>query len=286
MPTTVLLLVISVLLALAPGPARAWDAVGHRIVAAVADRLLTPEAGAEIRGLLASEGSGSLVEVSTWADEVLRRGSDTARWHVVAIPLSATAYDPARDCPGGACLVERIDHFRRVLADRKADARAKLEALKWLVHLVADLHQPMRCIDNGDTLGHEVKLRYFGRPSTLHQIWDSAILQRFGGRADRLEARLAESVTRDDARLWSEGTPAEWAVESHDLARKIAYGALPRGDFPEVGQSYQTAAAQVVEHQLLRAGIRLAGVLNTAFIRTGRPWWQIWSGPDQRSDAR
>jgi hypothetical protein len=267
---------LAVLAALLPGPARAWDAVGHRIVAAIAERLLTAEAIPEVRGLLVADGNASLVDVANWAEGIQRVNPETARWHVVPIPFAAAGYDPARDCPNGNCLVERIEAFRRLLADRKAEPRARVEALKWLVHLVADLHQPMRCIDNGDTLGHELKLRWFGRTTSLHAIWDTDILQRLG-RPDHLEARLAESVSRDDARLWSSGAPAEWAVECRDLARRAAYGTLPQARHPEIGQGYQSAAARVVEHQLLRAGIRLGGVINGAFLRTEKPWWQIWS---------
>lgn len=266
------------------GPAAAWDVVGHRIAAAVADRLLTPDALPVVRELLVAEGAATLADVSNWADTVRAARPETAGWHFVAIPFAATAYDPQRDCPGGNCLVARIDQLRLLLADRKAEPKLRGEALKWLVHLVADLHQPLRCIDNGDRAGSELKIRFFGRPTNLLRIWDSSILERLG-RPDRIEARLVETVTRDDARLWSDGSVADWAMETHDLARRVAYAPLPR-DNPDLGQNYFGPASEAVQHQLLRAGVRIAAVINVALRRDSKPWWQLWSGPEHKTDTR
>jgi hypothetical protein len=277
-------LMIVAALALAPGPAAAWDVVGHRIAAAIAERLLTPDALPQVRELLVADGAATLADVSNWADSVRPARPDTAGWHFVAIPLAATSYDPARDCPGGNCLVARIEQLRLLLADKKAEPKLKVEALKWLVHLIADLHQPLRCIDNGDRNGSEFKIRFFGRPTNLLRIWDSSILERLG-RPDRIEARLVEAVTRDDARLWSEGSAADWAMETHDLARRVAYEPLGR-DQIDVGQAYMTPAGEAVEHQLLRAGVRIAAVINIALRRDSKPWWQLWSGPEHKPESR
>jgi hypothetical protein len=261
---------------LAPAPALAWGAVGHRIVATIAERHLGPETVRQVRELLATDGAATLADVALWADTIQPAHPHTARWHGVRIPLAAAGYDAARDCPGGDCVVEQIEQFRRALADRKGDPRLRIEALKYLVNLVADLHQPMNCADHGDRNGADRRLRFFGRTTTLHAVWDSGAIERMGT-PDKLEARLAAAIAPADLGSWVAGTPAGWATEAHVIAQQIAYGPLPATNPPEVGQAYQAAAEPMIERQLVLAGVRLARLLNEALEPEARqPWWKVW----------
>jgi hypothetical protein len=260
---------------LAPAPARAWGEIGHRIVATIADRYLGPTATRQVRELLGQEGAATLADVATWADAVVRQQHNTLAWHSVLIPLEAAGYDAARDCPHDNCVVAQIDGFRRALADRKGDPRGRVEALKFLVHLVADVHQPMNCVDHRDGGGTAVRLRYFGRATTLHAVWDSGVIERLGA-PDKLEARLAAAIRPADLAAWSTGTPASWAAEAHAIAQHVAYGTLPEKPPLEIGQAYEAAAEPMVEQQLVLAGVRLAGVLNEALEPPARePWWRF-----------
>lgn len=107
----------------------------------------------QVRDLLAIDNETTLAQASTWADEIRPQRPETSRWHYVNIPINPPAgtppaYDARRDCPTGDCVVAKIGAFEAVLRDKAAPPRQRLEALKWLVHLVADINQPLHCADN------------------------------------------------------------------------------------------------------------------------------------------
>ena len=163
------------------GPAFAWGSEGHRIVAEIAEQYLEPTTARQVRDLLALENETTLAEVSTWADHIRGRRRDTARWHYVDIPIRPPAgtpagYDASRDCPRGDCVVAAIERFTDTLRDKSASPGDRLEALKFVVHFVADVHQPLHCADNGDCGGNDVRVSFLGQHMTLHAVWDSGIL--------------------------------------------------------------------------------------------------------------
>ena len=121
----------------------AWGSEGHRIIAEIAEQYLEPGPAREVRGLLAIENAMSLAEVSNWTDEIRGQRRDTAPWHFVDIPIGASAYDPARDCPRGNCVVGKIDQFIAELRDQSLPPGQRLEALKFVVHFIGDVHQDM-----------------------------------------------------------------------------------------------------------------------------------------------
>lgn len=241
-------------------PARFWGVEGHRVVAGIAADRLTPRAASEAARLL---HGASLPTISTWADEVRSQRPETGPWHYVNIPVIDSAYDAAKECPGGACILGALDRQLALLADRKQSDSVRSEALKWVVHLIGDLHQPLHVGDRGDRGGNDVKLTWFGRSSNLHSVWDSGILSAMGmddvALRRELEGRLAQ---RNDLATIERGTPLSWAMESHDAARDVAYRFLPPS--LDLGQDYLDAARPTVEERLLRAGVRLAAVLNQA----------------------
>src|SRR6202045_5485533 len=110
------------------GPALAWGSGGHRIAAEIAEQYLEPAAARQVRELLAIENATTLAQVSTWADEIRPQRRETAPWHFVDIPIhpspgTPAAYDPARDCPRGDCVVAAIERFAAVLRDKTAAPR-------------------------------------------------------------------------------------------------------------------------------------------------------------------
>ena len=143
-PTQLLTPVLALAIAVASsGPAKAWGPEGHAIVADIAEAHLTPAAATQVSNLLSLDGHHRLDEVASWADEIRPQRRDTASWHFVDIPLAAPNYDATRDCANGNCVVAKIVDFTVVLANPTADQHARLEALKWVVHFVGDIHQPM-----------------------------------------------------------------------------------------------------------------------------------------------
>ncbi len=164
-----------VLLLLIAGPVQPWGGKGHRVVAMIAGERLSPETRRGVRDLLGSE---SLVEVSTWADEIRRYRPQTDQWHYINVPMEARDPDILSFCPPGGCVVSKIDDFRSVLTNPHASPANRRDALKFLIHLVADLHQPLHVGDRNDRGGNRTQVVYFRTPANLHRVWDTEILQR------------------------------------------------------------------------------------------------------------
>jgi nuclease S1 len=248
-------------------PAAAWSPEVHRIVADVAEQYLEPEPARQVRALLALENATTLAEVSTWADAVRAERPDTMPWHFVGIPVhpprgTPAAYDPDRDCPAGACVVAAIDRSVALLADTAAAPGDRLEALKFVVGLVADIHQPLDCADDGEGRGEDVHLVFLGRPTNLHALWDHGILEAIGVGDERAYAlRLVQTLPPARLVQWRAGTPVAWANESYSLGRLI-YGSSHEARALAV--FYEEDFVPVLNGQLQKAGIRLAMLLNRA----------------------
>jgi len=259
----------SVALALAvvaPHPARAWGREGHAVIADIAQAHLTPAAYSAASLLLEDEGLTELSEVASWADDIRKSRPETAPWHYVDIPLNAPSYDASRDCAGGDCAVAKLEQFRAILADPSVPAPQRLEALKWVVHLVGDIHQPLHAEDNNDRGGNQVVVEGFDRPESLHAIWDTAMIEADNPDATNLAASLDARITPADIADWGQGTPEAWLNQAHSLAAP-AYALLGNpapGSTVTVSDSYVSTEQKIIEVQLERAGIRLADVLNEA----------------------
>jgi nuclease S1 len=239
--------------------ANAWGAAGHAIVAEIAQRRLTPEVLVSVKELLG--GEISLASISNWADTIQLIRPETRRWHFVNIPVGAERYDPGRDCPDGACVVAAIDHFRRVLAEKTRPHPERLEALKFLVHLVADAHQPLHTAEReSDQGGVLLLVSLFGEPTNLHAVWDFGLLDKrtydWGEHVRRLEETWPAGSLVPEG-----GSPADWAWQAHEAAIRSAY---PMPEDRRLDGAYLDAALPVVDLQLARAGARLARLLNEA----------------------
>jgi hypothetical protein len=140
----------------------------------MAESKLTPRALAAVRDLL---GPGvTLADISTWADEQ-RDVPGSGPWHYVNVPITESRYD-RKYCQSGGCVVSKIEDFKRVLQDRLAARAEKQEALKFLVHFLEDLHQPLHVGDTGSRGGNDIRVRFFDVGSNLHRVWDSQIMER------------------------------------------------------------------------------------------------------------
>jgi hypothetical protein len=267
---------------LVAGQAKAWGPEGHAIVAEIAEARLTDAARAQVVQLLNAEGHQHLDQVSSWADDYRETHRETAPWHFVDIPLSASGYDVSRDCAGGNCVVAQIQHFAAVLADKTAAPADRLMALKFVVHFVGDIHQPLHDEDNGDKGGNDIHLTYFGKSTNLHAVWDGGVIEQALGvklgphfapnlTATSQEATvLGGNVTATQAASWApsglasqlDSATVQWANDSHAVA-KTAYQDLPAAPRPHGwDQTYQGEIWPIIQGQLARAGVRLAELLN------------------------
>lgn len=254
---------------LVPAQCWAWGAEGHRIVAAIAADELTPAARTEVTELLGTgDAAAGMVAVSTWADEIRRQRPDTAPWHFVDIPAQSAGYDPRRDCRHDDCVVAQIERDARIVGDGQLAAPVRAEALRFLIHFVGDIHQPLHDADNGDYGGNRVQVFLGRRHTNLHAVWDVDVVRALGRDPEEVAARLEKEITPSEKRGWSVGNATQWANEAHQIARREIYGHITgRGgaDAPIVlTLQYARQESSIAAEQLEKAGVRLAATLNAA----------------------
>lgn len=258
---------------LIPAPALGWGKTGHRVVAAIADTQLSGLARAQIAQIL---GPGeSLADVANWPDEM--RSDPTPYWQKTTPPwhyvtLNGISYDHAP--PEGDALAA-LAGFSKTLRDPNASLADKQLALRFVIHLVGDLHQPLhvgKCCDRG---GNEVKVTWFGKATNLHSVWDSALVDEeqlsFSELADKLERHLSNQQRI----AWWDINPRDWISESAQIrdtlyppAAKATASKKAKKDRPVVpalSYSYVYKFTPVMEQRLSQAGVRLAAYLNAIY---------------------
>ena len=262
---------------LVAAPARAWGPEGHSIVAEIAQQRLTPEAAAAVAQLLHGR---SLASVASWADDVRDKRKETAQWHFVDIPIASTQYDPDTQCKatsGGDCVVKELDRLKTDLHCAASDT-ARLEALKFTVHFVGDIHQPLHTVADaagGNTIPVLVYLNGLActqacktpLASNFHAVWDSDLIHAtvfdWGAYVDRLEADTGWLKGQEAQTQGIDGgTPAEWAVETHGRAITV-WNLQPA--YHIIDDDYFNKVLPTMDRQLGVAGLRLARFLNEAY---------------------
>jgi hypothetical protein len=254
-----LILFLALWLTSAPSLGLAWGREAHAVIALIAEQYMTGEARARAGNLL----DGSAIDgVASWADDYRRDHPETGPWHYIDIPLADSTIDMARECPNGDCVIARTEQFLAVLRDPAADRASKAQALRFVVHFVGDLHQPLHDEDDGDKGGNMRHVIFDGRPDNLHWIWDTGLVEHINRNSDALAAELESRITAQDRVGWAKGSIEDWVLEGHRLAQTVAYGGLANEDPAPITPGYAQQADPVVELQSERAGVRLAHLLN------------------------
>lgn len=288
----------------------AWGCKGHQTVALIAEKHLTPEAKQFVQKLLTENPTDpklnrycggatrdAMAEGATWADDV-RGERKNGPWHYIDIPRGAKRGPLDPFCGKDGCVTRAIAEQLAILKDKNADSGKRADALRYVIHFVGDLHQPLHAITNADEGGNCVPVKYLRRKvhehnhsfsPNLHSIWDTAIPERDSEGADSGEyADTLDGLFAAEADGWQKaGIHLEdWAWEGFDAAERTVYGNLKpqvavepnvevRGctDDHNIGgrllkrniladESYQEKAEPVVERRIAEAGIRLAMILN------------------------
>lgn len=261
---------IVALLAVTPvSPALAWGNEGHQIIAYIAASELSPKARAEVSQLLGGDAELSMVQVSTWADEIRSYRRETSHWHYVDIPIGSTGYDASRDCPNDDCVVAQIERDQKIMGDRQLAPAIRAEALKFLIHFVGDIHQPLHASNNQDRGGNGVRVVFQGRYTNLHAVWDTPVVIALGDDPHSVAQTLEGEIKQPELRRWQSGSPSAWAKESFRIASDEIYAKLP-GSGPTYApivlpDDYATAHARTVKTRLEEAGTRLAWILDETF---------------------
>jgi|tagenome__1003787_1003787.scaffolds.fasta_scaffold20757765_2 hypothetical protein len=271
-------------------PAFGWWETGHRTVARIAATHLTPAARIRIARILnvpdeTAAIADALALGSTWADEI-KKDTHTDDWHFIDITLQDSRSDIQKRCKDENCVLARIRLFTAQLAAQKADGRwSELDALRFLVHFVGDVHQPLHAISDADLGGNCERIDPpINEAKSIHGLWDGGIVNALDASDQALASRIDSyigALSAAEHKDFSAGSPEDWTWESHELARKMIYAKLhiptepaifPKGcaDAPpeitgfksQVDTLYVDDMKPVVRDQLAKAGLRLARVLN------------------------
>jgi hypothetical protein len=264
-----------------------WGDLGHKVTALIAYRHLTPKARSALDALLASDTdtltAPDFASRATWADKYRNAHRETAAWHFIDIEIDhpdingacfgfpalgntqAASQGPAEDC-----VVNKIDEFAAELKSTATAPAERLLALKFLIHFVGDVHQPLHAADHDDRGGNCIGLDSRSRRiHNLHAYWDVGVVDALGRSAEQIADQLDANISPQEMQLWTRGTPSDWAMESFEIARRDVY-ALPSRPTCQVSgaialsESYEAQAQQDAAALLLKSAIRLASILNGA----------------------
>jgi nuclease S1 len=237
-----------------------WGEKGHRTVAILADTHLTEQAHEEVRKLLPA--GTTLADAAVWPDREGRRITEFDRLHHVSIPDNAAGYDQERDCKARNCMVEALNWFTSIITDVKVPINVRLIALRYVVHLVGDMHQPLHAGRQEDRNGTDITVSYRGQRNNLHLFWDINVVEMAEGNAEELAKKLDESITPKQRSEWQSSGPKTWTDESFRLSRSNAY---ILGESMELSDEYVATALTIVRRRLAQAGVRLGWLLNNTF---------------------
>jgi hypothetical protein len=289
-----------ILITALPAALFAWGDDGHEIIGVIAYSRLAPAAKKKVDQLLNDDKdpltAGDFVSRTTWADKY--RDSDrnstrlrynaTRTWHFVDIEI--TNGDLAAACsnhpklpaatlasagPEKACVVDKIDQFTAELRNASLAKAERLLALKFLLHLIGDAHQPLHAANRKDRGGNDVAVLFGDRtvPDNLHAYWDTHLVQKRGNDVSAVAAALNQRIGQTNAQDWAKGTAADWAKGSFQRAKSVVYNFAGESSIIDahgvqiqrLDTAYDSRALPTVREQLSKAGVRLAMVLNNLF---------------------
>lgn len=233
-----------------------WGATGHRTTGYIAEQVLNAKAKKRIAAILEQE---SIAMASTWMDDIRSDSTYdyTVIWHYTTIP-DGKKYEDVEANPEGK-LVMMIEKITQELRAGKLSAKQEKEYLKFLIHLVGDIHQPLHVGKPGDKGGNDVKVKWFGRDTNLHTVWDSQMIDD----TKLSYTELAQSLIKPDNAViakWQSSSVRDWALESMTYRPQVydvGNGSL--------GYQYTYKYFSIARMRMLQAGLRLGGLLNSIY---------------------
>ena len=256
-------------------PALAWGPIGHRVTGAIADRNLSGLARANVQLLLGEE---DLAQAATWPDDMKSDPADFWQkqanpWHYVT-DREGDAYTNV-DAPAEGDAMTALTRFTATLRNPAASIDDKRLALRFVVHIIGDLHQPLHAGGGNDRGGNDMKVSWFGRSTNLHSVWDSAMIEQRSLSYSELADWLARAITPEQVIAWNNRDPGTWIRESIAL-RKTIY---PTDTNLSWDYAYQHRLE--LDDRLKRGGIRIAASLNWVFENS-----QDQNGAEARSPRK
>ena len=235
------------------GSVSAWGPRGHKIVAQIAKQYLDKSVMDSVDSYLEDI---SLEKAGYWMDEVVMNSSYDfmTPWHFVAIENDKT-YVKTKNPD----IVNVLENLITTLKKKRSGRTETFLSIKILTHLVADIHQPLHCGFVKDKGGSVIKLRFFFKSTDLHEVWDSEVLEYQGITAEDC-LRLASQFTKRDIATYQRIDVLAWMEESRAL---LSYAYDFKGN--KLGDEYLEKVTPIIKMQLIKAGLRLASVLNRTF---------------------
>jgi hypothetical protein len=234
-----------------------WGFKGHRAVATIAQKHLSSNTAYVVSAYLKGE---SMADVATWADE--NRNNKTAPWHFLNLPLGLTHEAFVKTVSEGDNNVySAILKTEAILKDKSLTPDQKNEALKYLIHLVGDAHQPMHISRKEDKGGNTIQVRFDNKGTNLHSLWDGKLIEH-EGLSETAIARTYDVATAAQIKQWQSDSPMEWIWESYQISSEL-YAQVKPGQ--EIDEAYYQKYIPVIRKRIDQAGIRLAGELNRLF---------------------
>jgi hypothetical protein len=257
----------------------AWGATGHRSVGLIAEQHMTPTALKHAELIL--EGH-NLAYVSTWADEIRsdpKKYGDTFNWHFTTWQDDVNLHNANLENKSTGFLLSKVNQQTAMLKNAKSSQAEKAFALKFLVHLIGDLHQPLHVGGSNDQGGNACKVTWHSKASNLHTVWDSAMLDETKLSYTELAAFASQDRTKQQIAQWQTGDLNTWSAESKALRRKLYPAEVqaplspvtyltycqknaPSESMPKLGYEYSYEFLPLAQERIFQAGVRLAKILN------------------------
>ncbi|WP_158795453.1 S1/P1 nuclease [Pedobacter sp. L105] len=244
-----------------------WGVTGHHAIGKIAENHLSSNAQAAVKDLLGNE---NMADVSTWADQLRMKPEFkyTTPWHYINLPLGLT-YTEFKD---------KVEHMtednvysamlkqEQILSDSSSTRDKKIDALKFIIHFVGDLHQPMHISRAEDQGGNTIKVNYEGKETNLHSLWDTKLVEHQGLNYEDLAAKY-DHIPDGKIKQWQRDPLIKWMWESYQISSTL-YKEADETNGHEIDENYYKKHMPIVELRIQQAGIRLAGVLNDIFKDT------------------
>ena len=256
------LLLVLLLVAAFSTSAFSWGKAGHRIVGEIAQRNLDSKTLKMIHELA---GDDDLSRLSTWPDEIRSdpKMGYASPWHYVSIPNGKSYFDQKRNKEGD--VIEALYRFEDTLRDPKETKEHKLDALRFLIHMTGDLHQPLHVGLAEDRGGNSIRVKWFKTETNLHSVWDEELID-FEKLSFTEYANYLNHFSKDDKKNYEKGTYIDWAHESQELRPKVYDFGSP-SESTNLSYEYSYKVKPIIELRLKQAGLRLAYVLNKIFAK-------------------
>ena len=248
---------------LVASPSWGWGQTGHRITGELAQLQINGKTAAEIELILGKQG---LAEMSTWPDEQRSNPqpfwqNDANPWHYVTLPTGRQPSEMVSPPEGDA--LTALKRFAAIVRDRQKTRDERALALRFIIHIIGDLHQPLHVGNGTDRGGNDVKVTWFGEQSNLHSVWDSKMIDRQGLSFTEYTQRLDQRLTAEQTISWWDARPEAWIGESAELRDGLYPGTGEQAS--ALGYAYQYQHLPTVETRLQQSGIRIAAYLDMLF---------------------